>query len=283
MQDDHSEAYRITVLVENTVRRPGLLAEHGLALWIETPRGTVLFDTGQGWALHHNADKLGIRLDSASAIVLSHGHYDHGGALSRLLCENQGARVFLHPDAGRVRYAHHAGQTPRANGLSAATLRVLDENSHRICWCDQPQEVIPGVHVTGAIPRRAHDEKINRTLFQDHAAQMPDDVPDDLAAWLMTRQGVVVLLGCAHAGVVNTLEHVARECGVQRFLGVLGGMHLEDAGMPSLHAVIGTLQQYQVETIAPNHCTGSLAIQALTRVFGTSVARFNVGDCLLWE
>ena len=82
-----TEKVRITVLVENTAESPGLLAEHGLSLWIETGSQCILFDTGQGGALVNNADRLGISLSRVDTIILSHGHYDHTGGLADALGE----------------------------------------------------------------------------------------------------------------------------------------------------------------------------------------------------
>ncbi|HON67921.1 MAG TPA: MBL fold metallo-hydrolase, partial [Phycisphaerae bacterium] len=96
-----SEPTSVTVLVENTANQQGLLAEHGLAMWIERGEQHILFDTGQGMALVHNADKLGINLSTADEVVLSHGHYDHTGNLPVALERAGRAELLLHADALR--------------------------------------------------------------------------------------------------------------------------------------------------------------------------------------
>ena len=90
---------RLTVLVENTVFQPGALAEHGLSFWLETPAGSVLFDTGQRYALVANVGMLGVRLGEARAVVLSHGHFDHTGSLEFVLSHAPQATLFAHPAA----------------------------------------------------------------------------------------------------------------------------------------------------------------------------------------
>ena len=112
---------RITLLTENTARGRGILGEHGLAYWIETPAGPVLFDTGQGQTLFPNAERCGIDLSTVTAVALSHGHHDHDGGLEALLAVAPSARVYLHPDAVLPRYsgAPGGGTPPRKYPLHA--------------------------------------------------------------------------------------------------------------------------------------------------------------------
>ena len=108
---------RITVLVENTASGPGLLAEHGLAYWIEYDDRRVLMDSGQGGVLMSNAYKLGIRLTEIDALVLSHGHYDHTGGVAEALKTNQSVTVYAHPAAFAQKFARKTDGTAREIGL----------------------------------------------------------------------------------------------------------------------------------------------------------------------
>jgi 7,8-dihydropterin-6-yl-methyl-4-(beta-D-ribofuranosyl)aminobenzene 5'-phosphate synthase len=136
----------VTILVENTARGAGILGEHGLSFWIDTGAHRVLFDTGQGMALTHNAARLGINLVQADAIVLSHGHFDHVGGLETALTAAPGAPLFFHPRAVEAKFS---GSDPQAGPRRISTAYVEREGfrnpRRRIVATSKPCEVVPGV------------------------------------------------------------------------------------------------------------------------------------------
>lgn len=272
----------VSVIVENTAARTDLKAEHGLSLWIETSDARVLFDTGQGEAFPHNADALGIPLDRAEAIVLSHGHYDHTGGLAHALDRNRGARVFMHPDATRTRYSRHADKTMHSIGMPAAARESLDAASARVVRVSGPADVAPGIRVTGPIPRANRFEDTGGDFFLDSAATMKDPILDDQAAWVETGRGIVVILGCAHSGVVNTLDYIAQRTGASEFHAVIGGMHLGRASDERIAATADAFRKYRVAVIRPAHCTGATATAALARLLPGVVEPCSAGRRLLW-
>jgi len=250
----------LTAVVDNRADRIGLLAEHGLAFFIEADGSRILFDTGQGKALSHNVRELGITLDRLDAIVLSHGHYDHTGALAEVLEQAPGAAIYLHPAAIQPKYARNASPPHRYIGIPPAALRALDAASSRIVWTRTPQEIVAGVVVTGEIPRRISLEDTGGPFFQDAACETEDPLPDDQALVLDTVSGVVVLLGCAHSGVVNTLERVAAITNRRQVHAVAGGMHLRSASEERLRTTADALDSFGVGVIAPSHCSGADAV-----------------------
>jgi len=264
-----TETVRITTLVENTSNHPPLLAEHGLAFWIEYGSHNILFDSGASHIIQANAAVLGIDLTQTQAIVLSHGHYDHTGGLMRILDQAPHASVYLHPDALQPRFSCHNDKPPRPVGmpnLTAMHLRQQKKN-HQLHWTTQPQQVCPGLWVTGPVPRVTDFEDTGGPFFLDAARNQPDPILDDQALFFQSTQGLVVLLGCAHAGVVNTLDYIKNLTGHKHCFTMVGGMHLGAASPQRIHNTIEAMRAYQPARIGPAHCTGTHATAQLWNAF----------------
>lgn len=269
-------AIQVTVLVENTARKRHLLGEHGLAFWIETPRHRVLFDTGQGLALAPNAAALGIDLRATDAIVLSHGHYDHTGGLCESMRHAAHVRLFLHPDALRRRYSGRDGNAAEIGLASVTPSEVRGREAELIVWTHQPTEVVPGLFVTGPVPRLTDFEDTGGPFFLDERCMEPDPIVDDQAVFYDTPSGVVVVMGCAHAGVINTLRYV-RQITSRSICGMIGGTHLVNADAGRIQRTIAALEELNLAWIAPGHCTGPRAMSALWAAFPDRVRDCSVG------
>lgn len=248
---------KITVLSENTAGRRDVLAEHGLALWIETDGRHILFDTGQGLALAHNADLLGVDLHEADTIALSHGHYDHTGGLYAEIEKFRRASVYAHLTAFRPRFSRAQDGRVSQVGSPVPSLDWLQARVEKVYRVRSPSEIAPGVWMTGEIPRRTAFEDTGGAFFLDEPCTVPDEIVDDQALVLNTRQGIVLLVGCAHAGIVNTLQHVAEMTGVRQVHAIIGGMHLHSASPERLENTVTALRTSGVRLLAPGHCTGA--------------------------
>lgn len=269
---------RITVLADNTVRGANLLGEHGLAFWIEADGRRILFDTGQGRVLRHNAGHLDISLDTAEIVVISHGHFDHTGGLKTVLGSNRQIAVCLHPAALESKYARRSTPPHRSIGIPDLNEQTLRRQAQCLVWTRKPTELMGGVYVTGEIPRRSDFEDTGGPFYRDESCTEADPLLDDQALYIETPAGTVVVIGCAHAGVVNTLDYIAELTGRNRVYAVLGGMHLVRATPRRLEATVAALKRYGVQKVGTAHCTGMRAASYLWSQLSGECFECSVGS-----
>jgi 7,8-dihydropterin-6-yl-methyl-4-(beta-D-ribofuranosyl)aminobenzene 5'-phosphate synthase len=261
------ETIVVTTLVENSVHARGLLAEHGLAVHLQAGPRSLLFDTGQSDLLLHNALKLRISLADAQAIVLSHGHNDHTGGLQAAREAVPQVRLFLHPAALSRKFVRNPDGATRSIGMDEASAESIRKAAKAVVWTSVPTEVLDGIFVTGEIPRRNDFEDTGGSFFRDAAGAQPDPLLDDQALYFDTQNGLVILLGCAHAGVVNTLEYVQHLTGGRPIHAILGGLHLLKASPERLEKTIAAFRRLDIQRLAPAHCTGMAALAQLCSAF----------------
>jgi len=132
----------------------------------------------------------------------------------------------------------------------------LNSLTKECIYTRSPTEIVPGIHVTGEIPRRHKIEDTGGPFYLNSDCTQEDALLDDQALFIETPKGLVVLLGCGHSGVINTLEYIQRISGVGNTYAVMGGMHLLHATTERLAFTGDNLQQLSVQYLAPNHCTG---------------------------
>jgi 7,8-dihydropterin-6-yl-methyl-4-(beta-D-ribofuranosyl)aminobenzene 5'-phosphate synthase len=268
---------RITVLVDNDRALAGLEREHGLSLWVEAGDARVLIDTGETTAFRQNAAALGVDLGTADAVALSHGHYDHSGGLPAALEAAPAARLHLHPAALQPRFARRRRGRPEPIGMPDASRAAAVAAAHRIVWTAGPTAIVPGVWCTGPVPRDDAREPGDRDFFFDAACTMPDPVPDDQSFWIDTPDGLWVVLGCAHAGVLATLEHIGRLTNGRPLARLLGGMHLSRASEERIALIAADLAGRAPSMLAPCHCTGRAAPAVFRQTLPSAVAPLGSG------
>ncbi len=264
---------RLTVLVDNAPGRADLKPEHGFSCLVEADGHRLLFDTGAKDALVHNSKCLGVSLSGLDALVFSHGHYDHTGGLAAAIGLLGKTRVVAHPNIFGSHRSRRTG-SDRDIGMPVTAGTALNQLSCELARTSV--EVVDGIWTTGEIPRRTANVHPNG-LCIDEAGLRPDPLPDDMALVLRHRAGLVVLLGCAHAGVVDTLAWTEQLFPNEPLLGLVGGMHLDGAAPETIQVVVGTLRSSPVLFVAPGHCTGAAAKQALLASFGHRCRPLGVG------
>ncbi len=268
----------ITVLVENTALFRGHRAEHGFAVWLETPDGAILWDTGQSGMLMHNAECLGIDFSAVKIIALSHGHYDHTGGLLDVLAGAPGASVYCHPDVFTERFTPNPGVSEGAHPIGIPYGRdTLEHSCHTLQVNRGPVELLPGISLTGEIPRNTDFEDVGGAFYLDRECTKPDSLIDDQSLVIETDHGLVVLLGCCHAGIVNTLTMVSEHWQTRTFSLIAGGTHLAAAAEDRIEKTIHSLENFDIGTLAPGHCTGWKQVCMLSRAFPEIVAPLHVG------
>lgn len=272
---------RLTVLCENSVGRPnGTIGEHGFACLIETASGMLLFDTGTGAGILHNAQVLGRNLALVRTVVLSHGHYDHTGGLLDVLSRTGPVEVIAHPGIFAERY--WAGEhEQRSIGIPFAR-QHLESFGARFDLRRQYSKVAAGVHFSGEIPRVTPFETGDPHLMAASSDRglIPDSFPDDASLVLETGRGLVLLVGCAHAGLVNILEMVREQTGCTHLYAVLGGTHLAPASDEQFAGTVRALRAFGVERIGVSHCTGLLRAAQLHAEFGGRFFFASVGSTM---
>jgi 7,8-dihydropterin-6-yl-methyl-4-(beta-D-ribofuranosyl)aminobenzene 5'-phosphate synthase len=268
---------KITLLVDNRIARPELQAEHGLALWIESEGKCILFDTGQGGALEKNARILGVDLGKTDIIVLSHGHYDHNGGMAQVLKRAEKVELYCHPGVILSRYSISDG-TATSVHMPQPSLAAIDRMPpQHVHWLQKPLMLSDHIGLSGPIPRETSYEDTGGPFYLDPHGIRPDPLSDDLALWLQTDSGLVICVGCSHAGLVNTLNHVRRLNNGQKIRAIIGGFHLRSASPERLARTIDALRQLEPDMVVPCHCTGDFAIAALRNALGERIATGAAG------
>jgi 7,8-dihydropterin-6-yl-methyl-4-(beta-D-ribofuranosyl)aminobenzene 5'-phosphate synthase len=272
--------FRITVLCENTVGPvSGTLGEHGFAALLEGEGLSILFDTGMGETLLRNAQRMNRDLHQVEQVVLSHGHCDHSGGLLPLLRNCGGKEVYAHPAvfSRRYRVKDNGESIPIGMPFDEAFLRGMKADfnlDHRF------REIASGVFLTGEVPRKTAFEKGDRGMFLDPEGREVDPLEDDQALVIKTSKGLVLLLGCCHAGVVNTIEYVREKTGEERVYAVIGGTHLNFSSHDQTEATVRALRSFGIGKISASHCTGFAASIRLQREFPREFHPANVGYML---
>lgn len=253
----------IKIIINDT--SSGILhSEHGIALWINYQNKHILFDTGQSNLILQNAKILGCDLASTDAIIISHGHYDHTGGLPYVVKAASRAVIYLHPAATEPKFSQKNSKTNYI-GMSDFTKKSIKNCD--VIWTTTPAQIFPGVSVTGQVPCSNDYEDVGGAFFGDENCQKRDELLDDQSMFIESSKGLVVIFGCAHAGVVNTLDYITKLTGGKNIYAVVGGTHLLNANSVRIANTIKTFKKYRIQKIVPLHCTGRRAMEALKAAF----------------
>ncbi len=276
----------ITVLVEDTVHEARLRAEHGLSLYINAGDFRILFDTGASALFLGNAKNLGLRLNDLDALVLSHNHYDHTGGVEFLIDLYSGAPpIFAHPKTFTQSYAKpKAGRETLPDGARTIGfpyplgLAGLRKRGIKLTINQEPLEIHRDIWLSGEISRNCPFEDVGESFFQDPQLSRADDLLDDQSLICKTDKGLIVISGCCHSGIVNTMKAVGSLFPRIPVWAVVGGFHLLHADAKRIKRSVDYLKSLEPQQVIAGHCTGFDALCSLRRVFGKRFRRLSVGD-----
>lgn len=266
----------VCVVEDDIIKGSDLRREHGLSFWIETPNGSILFDTGQtDSVLSHNLEALGLPLKKVTAVALSHAHYDHTGGLETVLATRNDMTIYANPDIFRPRYALRNVEYQSA-GIKIDHSKLA--SLAKINLCDQPIEILPGLWTTGEITERPEPQVSSPHLFiRSDNGWEADPYLDDMSLVYKTSMGLVLICGCCHAGIINTLFHVKRIFS-EPIRAVIGGIHLIHAGDQYLDHVVAIIGKYFPDlSLYLNHCSGENAFNKLSKAFNKKVNKCPAG------
>jgi 7,8-dihydropterin-6-yl-methyl-4-(beta-D-ribofuranosyl)aminobenzene 5'-phosphate synthase len=272
---------KLTTLSENTASRVGLLAEWGLSILVEADNYKVLLDTGLGISAVYNAAIMGIDLSAVDRIVLSHGHRDHTGGFKHVLnAMRKQIEVIAHPDIWAAKYSRTFSKREQYAGIPFAR-ESLESRGASFNLTKEPVWITDNIVTTGEIAMHTEYEKIDRKLLVREGGELrPDPLRDDLALIIKSQKGLIVVLGCGHRGLINTLHHAQKIIGVEQIHMVVGGTHLIHASKEQMDFTIADLKKLGVERIGVSHCTGLPAAAVLFQEFGDNFFFNNTGNVI---
>ena len=269
---------KISTLIENLPDKDGKLKfEHGFSAYIEDDGMRVLFDTGQTGVFMENAKQLGIDLAATDAVILSHGHYDHTGGMPALLSIiKEEIPIYVGKEFFLPKYKYLEDGTWKYNGnpfekQQLPELHYITEDVTRIS---------ENLYLIKNFARTNGFETVNSKFFVKTETGYEQDLfRDEIALGIKTKQGLVLLVGCSHVGIVNILEHVKKNLNLP-VAAVIGGTHLVEAGEERLRKTVEAFRIHGVKIIAVSHCTGEAGMELLQKEFPAGFVLNTTGNVM---
>jgi 7,8-dihydropterin-6-yl-methyl-4-(beta-D-ribofuranosyl)aminobenzene 5'-phosphate synthase len=241
---------------------------------VETDKGhRVLVDTGASEeVLLHNLSLLGLSVDKIDAVFITHGHYDHVGGLAPLA--KAGVPIFMHPrTTTRPRFAVN---NDRMVDLSIPEKVARSLASSNLKLISTMTEIVEGVKASGEISRLFPFEALGNYMIEEGGNLIVDNFTDEQALYISSKKGLIIVVGCGHAGIVNIVHQAKKSTGSKIFM-IAGGFHLYCGDTDRLLKTMDHLKNLGVERVVPMHCTGFEAMKLISDRF-TGFELMSVGS-----
>lgn len=256
---------KITILVDNTALIDQYYrAEPAFSAWIEDGDTRILFDCGYADALVHNADAMGIDILTADAVVFSHGHLDHTWGIIPVL-ERISRRASLRHQTKKLRFIGHPASYWSRTHKGIPEIGPLVGPDRLSAYGDvigsrDALHLSERLIFLGEIPSLfSYDQRQEQGILYTPDGPVPDLIPDDSAIVGQTSEGLVIITGCAHAGICSVIERAKAMTGDERIRDVLGGFHLFRSSPDTISQISCYLRSVHPVELHPCHCTGRLA------------------------
>lgn len=272
---------KITTLIENNQDDNCLLYnEHGLSLYIEADGKKIIFDTGQTGIFIENAKKLNIDLKGLDYVIISHGHYDHSGGFTSLVKEIDNPYKLVISEKFFDNKFSHKEKEYKYTGNSFDNNYLQDNNIQVDYVNEDMHNISENIVVVSNFERKTSFENLNDRFFVKINNNLEkDSFLDEISLAIKLKEGLLVILGCSHVGVVNILETLSKRTNMPIY-GIVGGTHLVEADEFRLNKTIKYFKEKDIKIIAVSHCTGEKAIERLKNESKDRFLYNNTGNIL---
>ena len=266
-------------LVENKTEHSGMLAEHGLSIYIEADDKKILFDAGASDILLHNAKVMDVELKDVDFAVVSHGHYDHTGGFPAFCALNEKAPVYLHKNGFRDSYGFRDGQPEDETSGIIWTEQQKNAMKDRFELTDGPVYVTENICITGTVPVAEGTNITENFYYKDEDGQwQKDDMSHEQVLVIRQPDGLYIFSGCSHRGVISALQAGKAMFPGERVAVLVAGMHLYSASAEDRAYVVEQIAAEGLDKVMPVHCTGIKAICDLKTKLGDNCVVAVAGD-----
>ena len=293
-----SKKLRLITLSENTAKWLWVLGEWGWSMLIEADGFNLLFDTGLRVSATYNAAAMGVDLAKVDKMALSHGHVDHTGGLRDVLelmqttvghsnflePQRREVEIIAHPEVFGPKYIKHFDPAYSYRGIPFVKEELEERQGARFVMSREPVWITEDIIWSGEVPMRNDYEKIAPICFlkegggrysDGDATFIPDPLNDDASLYIKTDRGLVIVLGCAHRGMMNTVSHAQEVTGVDKVHMIVGGTHLVSADDYQMESTISELKRMGIQKVGVSHCTGLASAAKLAAALGPEIFFHN--------